>query len=396
MTASQVDTIPFVDLQAQYRRYQTEIDAAMRSVVENTAFIGGPALGRFEDAFARYCGAKHAIGVANGTDALYLILRTLGIGPGDEVILPVNTFIATAEAVSLTGAKPVFAEVDPRYALIDPDDAERAVTPRTKAIIPVHLYGQLAPMTRIQALAERHGLIIVEDAAQAHGAEENGRRAGTFGRAAGFSFYPGKNLGAYGDAGAVVTSDDQLADKLRRIANHGRADKFGHEMVGVNSRLDGLQAAILEVKLKYLPTWTTERQEAAKRYTELMKDLPGVRLPEVRSERAHVFHLYVARVADRDGLKAFLGEHKIQAGVHYPYPLHLLPAYQHLGYVKGAFPVAERMAQEIISLPIFPEITRAQQERVVAAVREFEARRTDSRPRPEPSLKTREATGGSR
>jgi dTDP-4-amino-4,6-dideoxygalactose transaminase len=370
MTASPSETIPFVDLVAQYRRHQAEIDAAMKSVLESAAFIGGPALGRFEEAFARFCGARHAIGVANGTDALYLIMRGLGVGPGDEVIVPVNTFIATAEAVSAAGAKPVFVDVDEAHALIDPARVEAAITPRTKAIIPVHLFGQLAPIDRILQIAERRSIAVVEDAAQAHGAEVNGRRAGTFGRATGFSFYPGKNLGAYGDAGAIVTNDGDLADKTRRLANHGRADKFGHDMVGVNSRLDGLQAAILEVKLRHLETWTRERQAAAKRYAELLRDVPAVAPMAVRSETAHVFHLYVVRVQRRDEVKAKLQERGIQCGIHYPQPLHLLPAYRHLGHQKGAFPVAEKLAQEILSLPIFPEITLEQQRRVAGALKE--------------------------
>jgi dTDP-4-amino-4,6-dideoxygalactose transaminase len=370
MSAMHPETIPFVDLVGQYRRHKEAIDRAIQTTIENASFIGGPALGRFEEAFARFCGAKHTVGVANGTDALYLILRTLGIGAGDEVIIPVNTFIATAEAVSMTGAKPVLVDVDDRTHLIDPALVERAITPRTKAMIPVHLFGQLAPMAKLSAIAAAHRIEIVEDAAQAHGAEENGQRAGTFGRAAGFSFYPGKNLGAYGDAGAAVTSDQALADKLRKLANHGRAEKFGHDMVGVNSRLDGLQAAILEAKLPHLETWTRERQAAAKRYDDMLRDLPSVRRPEARDPRAHVFHLYVVRVRDRDGLKARFAEKNIQCGIHYPQPLHLLPAYAHLGHDKGAFPVAEKMAGEIISLPMFPEITVEQQHRVVSAIRE--------------------------
>lgn len=374
MTATQGDIIPFVDLQAQYRRYQGEIDAAIRSVIENAAFIGGPALLRFEAAFARYCGAKHTIGVANGTDALYLTLRALGVGAGDEVVVPANSFIATAEAVSQAGAKVLFVDVQERDHLIDPAAFAAAITPRTRAVMPVHLFGQLVPMQPILATAEKHGLLVLEDAAQAHGAEENGRRAGTFGRATGFSFYPGKNLGAYGDAGAVVTDDTALADKIRRLANHGRAEKFGHDMVGVNSRLDGLQAAVLEVKLRHLEAWTEERRAAARRYTEMLADVPGVKTPHVRSERGHVFHLYVIRVADRDGLKAHLAERNIQSGIHYPHPLHLTPAYAHLGYKKGSLPVAEKLAEEILSLPMSPEITEEQQRRVVGAIREYQLR----------------------
>ncbi len=370
MTASRPETIPFVDLAGQYRRHQAELDAAIQAVLESAAFIGGPALGRFEKAFAEMCGVEHCVGCGNGTDAIYLTLRALGVGAGDEVIAPVNTFIATTEAISMTGARPVFVDVDERHALIDPALVERAITPRTKAIVPVHLYGQLADMDAIGTLAKQHQLAVVEDSAQAHAATWKGRRAGAFGHAACFSFYPGKNLGAYGDAGAVVTGDAGLAETIRKIANHGRADKFGHEVEGVNSRLDGLQAAILEVKLRHLETWTAERRSAAKRYTEMLTGVAGVILPAVREEGAHVFHLYVIRVKDRDGLRKRLTDRNIQSGIHYPTPLHLLKAYAHLGHAKGAFPVAEKLAEEIVSLPIFPEITEAQQARVVAVVKE--------------------------
>lgn len=368
------ETIPFVDLVAQYHRYKGELDAAIQSILESASYIGGPANARFEKAFAEYCGAKYAIGVGNGTDALYLILRTLGVGPGDEAIVPANTFIATAEAVTLTGAKVVFVDVREEDALLDPTKLEAAITPRTKVILPVHLYGQLADMKAILAIAEKHGVVVVEDSAQAHGAEEHGKRAGSFGRATGFSFYPGKNLGAYGDGGGVVTNDAVLADKVRRLANHGRAEKFGHEIPGVNSRLDGLQGAILEVKLRHLDTWANERRAAAKRYTAMLADVPGVKGFEVRSEKAHVFHLYVVRVADREGLKTHLASRNIQSGIHYPQALHLLPAYADLGYAKGSFPIAERLAGEILSLPIFPEITEAQQRRVVDAIREWQTK----------------------
>jgi dTDP-4-amino-4,6-dideoxygalactose transaminase len=371
--APNADTIPLVDLIGQYKNHREEIDQAIRSVVENAAFIGGPALSRFEAAFSKYCAVKHTIGVANGTDALHLILRTLGIKAGDEVLVPVNTFIATSEAVGLTGAKPVFVDVDEHSSLIDLNRAEAALTPRTKAIMPVHLYGQLVPMRPVLSFAERHHLQVIEDSAQAHGAELDGRRAGSFGRASGFSFYPGKNLGAYGDAGAVTTNDDLLADKLRRLANHGRAEKYGHEMEGVNSRLDGLQAAILEVKLRHLDAWTAQRRAAAARYGELLGGIAGLSLPAATTPSAHVWHLYVIRVAaaKRDGLKKHLESQHIQAGVHYPLPLHLQPAYAHQGHTPGAFPVAERLANEILSLPLSPEITAAQQERVAGAIRSY-------------------------
>ena len=365
------ETIRFVDLQGQFRRYQDELMAAIQTTLDNTAFIGGPALKRFEADFAQLCGTEHCVGVGNGTDALYLSLRALGVGEGDEVITAANTFIATAEAISMAGAKPVFVDVHDATALMNLDLVEAAITERTKAIIPVHLYGQLVPMSDVMALANKHELFVVEDAAQAHAAIEDGVRAGAAGHAGCFSFYPGKNLGAYGDAGGVVTNDEELAKKIRMIANHGRADKFGHVMEGVNSRMDGLQAAILEVKLRHLETWTAERREAAKRYDTLLADVSQVRLPTVRKEGAHAFHLYVARLEKRDELRQHLNAQNIQSGIHYPVPLHQLKAYEHLGYETGAFPVAEAMAKEIISLPISPEITEAQQTRVADAVKAF-------------------------
>jgi dTDP-4-amino-4,6-dideoxygalactose transaminase len=362
------ELIPFVDLAGQYRRYRAELDAAIQGVIESSAFIGGPAIGRFEKAFAELCGVKHCVGCGNGTDAIFLVLRALGVGKGDEVIVPANTFIATSEAVTMAGGLPVFVDVEEATALIDVECIRRAITPRTKAILPVHLYGQLADMPRILDVAK--DIPVIEDSAQAHAATLGRKRAGSFGRAATFSFYPGKNLGAYGDGGCVVTGDDALAETVRKIANHGRAEKFGHEMEGVNSRLDGLQAAILEVKLRHLETWTAERRSAAKRYGEMLAGVGGVTLPNVRHEGAHVFHLYVIRVKDRDGLRAKLTEENIQSGIHYPKPLPLLEAYRHLGHRPGDFPVAERLADEIVSLPIFPEITDAQQARVVEVVRE--------------------------
>ncbi|MCB9646845.1 MAG: DegT/DnrJ/EryC1/StrS family aminotransferase [Deltaproteobacteria bacterium] len=368
------ETIRFVDLVAQYHRYKDELSAAISDTLEATAFIGGPALGRFEKGFAALCGTQHCVGVGNGTDAIFLALKALGVGPGDEVITACNTFIATSEAVTMAGATPVFVDVDDDTALMDVSKLEAAITPATKAIIPVHLYGQLVPMAEVMAVAKKHDLFVIEDSAQAHAAIEGGVRAGATGHAGCFSFYPGKNLGAYGDAGGVVTNDLELAEKVRMLANHGRADKFGHVMEGVNSRLDGLQAAILEVKLRHLETWTAERQAAAKRYDALLADIPQVRLPKVRAEGAHVFHLYVIRCPDRDGLRAFLGERNIQTGIHYPVPLHLLKAYEHQGNGPGTFPVAEKMAEEIVSLPISPEITEAQQVRVAEAIREFMSR----------------------
>jgi dTDP-4-amino-4,6-dideoxygalactose transaminase len=374
------ETIPFVDLVAQYHRYQSELDAAMaqsirrklgvvhRRARRNAALREGL---RRTTAARRYCDRRRQ----RDGRASTLVLRTLGVGAGDEVDRPGEHVHRDGRGGDAdAGAKVVFVDVREEDALLDPTKLEAAITPRTKVILPVHLYGQLADMKAILAIAEKHGVVVVEDSAQAHGAEEHGKRAGSFGRATGFSFYPGKNLGAYGDGGGVVTNDAVLADKVRRLANHGRAEKFGHEIPGVNSRLDGLQGAILEVKLRHLDTWANERRAAAKRYTAMLADVPGVKGFEVRSEKAHVFHLYVVRVADREGLKTHLASRNIQSGIHYPQALHLLPAYADLGYAKGSFPIAERLAGEILSLPIFPEITEAQQRRVVDAVREWQTK----------------------
>lgn len=368
---SDLEKIPLVDLVGQYQRYKEELDIAIHKILDTGAFIGGKTVSDFEAAFAKFCGTKYSVGVGNGTDALYLIFRALGLGQGDEVIVPANTFIASAEAIGMTGATPVFVDVDPDTALIDPKCAAAAVTDRTKAILPVHLYGQLVPMEPILELARKHNFHVVEDSAQAHGAERDGTRAGAYGVASGFSFYPGKNLGAYGDGGAVTTNDTALEDKVRRIANHGRAEKYMHDMEGVNSRLDGIQAAVLGTKLRHFEEATEERRVAAARYQEMLDGVAGLKRPTIISRQAHVFHLYVVEVDDREALSSFLKERNIFSGVHYPVPLHLQPAYSHLEKGEGDFPHSERMASRILSLPLFPEITEAQQERVVAGVKEF-------------------------
>ena len=353
--------IPLVDLVGQYQRYKEELDSAIHAILDAGAFVGGKAVADFEAAFAEFCGAKHCVGVGNGTDALYLIFRALGIGSGDEVIVPANTFIASAEAVSMAGATPVFADVTADTALIDPAAAEAVITEKTKAILPVHLYGQLVSMSAMQRLADKHDLKLVEDAAQAHGAERDGIRAGSYGVAAGFSFYPGKNLGAYGDGDGVTTNDPALEDKIRRLANHGRAEKYTHGMEGVNSRLDGIQAAVLATKLRHFEEATEERRVAAERYNSLLGDVDGITLPTIVNRQGHVFHLYVIETDDREGLGKHLREHNIHSGVHYPIPLHLQPAYAHL----------EKLASRILSLPMFPEITEEQQTRVADGVRSF-------------------------
>ena len=362
--------IPLVDLQAQYRTIQPEIDAAMRRVVESAQFIMGPDVAAFEQEFAAWCGAPHCVGIGSGTAALELTLRVLGIGAGDEVITVAHTFIATAEAISAVGAKPVFVDIDPLTYNLDPDAFAAAITPRTRAVMPVHLYGQPADMTRIGAIAAQHGLAVVEDAAQAHGATWDGMMVGTFGDAACYSFYPGKNLGAYGDAGAVTTRNGALAAQVRLLRNHGRRSKYLHDQVGFGHRIDTLQAAILRAKLPFLSGWTEARRRLAARYDELLHNT-GVVLPTVAIKANPVWHLYVIRTPERDAMLKALEGKGIGAGVHYPVPLHLQPAYTSLGYKAGELPVSEEVAATCLSLPLYPEMSDEQQDQVVDAVRQF-------------------------
>lgn len=365
-----VEKIQLVDLGAQYQATREEIWSAMRSVIEESAFILGRHVKEFEDGFAGFCNARFAIGVASGTDALILSLRALGIGPGDEVITVPNTAFPTAEAISLAGAKVVFADVDPETLTIDPIEAEKTITKNTKAIIPVHLYGQPADMKALKELCETHNLMLIEDAAQAHGAEYRGRRVGTIGNVACFSFYPAKNLGAYGDGGAVVTNDGHIAEKVRMLRDHGRREKYCHEIEGYNSRLDALQAAILSVKLKYLDEGNEKRRQHAQYYDELLSSAEGVITLKVPDTVKSVYHLYVIRVKDRNLLRKKLKEANIETGIHYPTPLHLQPALAYLGMGKGSFPVAEEAALTVLSLPLYPEMTKEQIETVVDAVKE--------------------------
>lgn len=364
--------VPFVDLSAQYRAHQAELDGAIAGVIQASAFIGGAQNLRFEQAFARYCGAGHCVGVGNGTDALYLALRALGVGPGDEVITAANSFIATSEAITLSGAQVVFVDCDPETYTLDVTRLEAAITPRTKAIIPVHLYGRIADMPAIMALARHHGLRVVEDAAQAHGAELAGQRAGAWGDAGCFSFYPGKNLGAYGDGGAVVTGSEPTARMVRMLANHGRISKYDHEFEGVNSRLDGLQAAILEVKLRHLEDWTERRRAAARLYAEGLRG-SGLPIPLEPTDGRCVWHLFVTRVAERDRVQAALKAAGIDTGAHYPIALPNLTAYRHLGHRPEDFPVASRYQSQLLSLPMFPEITPDQIAHVCATLRSVAA-----------------------
>jgi dTDP-4-amino-4,6-dideoxygalactose transaminase len=360
--------IPLVDLKAQYASIKPEIDQAIQYVLDETDFIGGSAVRAFESAFASYCGTRTAVGLANGTDALQLVLLACGIGNGDEVITAVNTFIATSEAISATGARPVFVDNDPHTYTIDVRKIEEKITPRTKAIIPIHLYGQPADMDAVNEVAARNGLVVIEDAAQAHGARYKVKTVGNLGKVACFSFYPGKNLGAYGDAGAIATNDEELANKVRMLANHGRLKKYEHEMEGYNSRLDTLQAAILLVKLRHLKEWTERRQYVASRYTQLLSVTKEIVTPARNPDATHVFHLYVVRVQHRDQVQRTLKEAGIATGIHYPIPLHQQPAYRHLALTVGSYPVAERYAGELLSLPMYPELTDDQIEFISATL----------------------------
>jgi dTDP-4-amino-4,6-dideoxygalactose transaminase len=365
--------VPFLDLKTQYAAIKDEIHAAIGEVMENTAFAGGPFVAKFEQAFARFCGCKHAIGVGNGTDALWLSLLSLGIGPGDEIITVPDTFIATAEAITCCGAKPVFVDVEEETFNMNPALLEAAITPRTKAIIPVHLFGQTADMDPILSIAGAHGLHVVEDACQAHGAEYKGRKAGSMGDTGCFSFYPGKNLGAYGEAGAVVTNDDAIAEKIRIFRDHGQSKKYHHDVIGWNARMDGIQGAVLNVKLKYLAGWNESRREHAREYTRLLSSVESVLLPREADYARHVFHIYAIRTGRRDRLMAYLAEKGISCGIHYPVPVHLQKAYCDLGLTEGSLPVAERCAAEFLSLPMYPELTSEQIQRVADEIKGFYA-----------------------
>jgi len=357
--------IPNLDLKAHHGPMREELIAVIQEVIDNSAFAGGPYVARFEQDFAPFCGTSHAIGVGNGTDALWLTLLALGVGAGDEVITVPMTFIATAEAISFCGAKPVFVDIDERTYTMNPELLERAITPRTKAIIPVHLFGQPADMDPILEIARRHGLHVVEDACQAHGAEYNGRRAGSMGIAGCFSFYPGKNLGALGEAGAVVTNGDELKNKIQMLRDHGQAKKYYHAVIGWNGRMDGIQGAALRVKLKYLERANDARRTNARLYDQQLAGIQELVLPVEAAYARHVYHLYVVRLPRRDQILQAMANRGIACAIHYPMPLHLQQAYQGLGYFKGSFPVAERCAEEVLSLPMYPELSAEQVRTVV-------------------------------
>ncbi|GAA1291425.1 DegT/DnrJ/EryC1/StrS family aminotransferase [Pseudonocardia aurantiaca] len=368
-TLPAAEPVPLLDLASAHAEVAAEIAAGWADVLARTAFVGGPHVATFEKDYAEWSGIRHCIGVGNGTDALELALRALGVGAGDECILPANTFIATAEAVARAGATPVLVDCHADTALIDVDAVAAAVTDRTRAVLPVHLYGQTAPIEQLRAVLPE-GVAIVEDAAQSQGARRHGVPAGKLGDIAATSFYPGKNLGAYGDAGAVLTDRDDLAEAVRMLREHGSPRKYEHTVLGFNSRLDSLQAVVLSAKLRRLDGWNAARRRAAARYGELLADVDGVIAPVVAEGNEPVWHLYVVRVADRGRVLKELHAAGIGAGIHYPVAIHRTDAFAHLGYGPGAFPVAEELADEIISLPMFPEITPEQQERVVSVLAE--------------------------
>ena len=361
--------VPFLDLKAQYRSIKDEADAAVLRVMESCQFALGSEVAAFEEEYAEYCGVSHAVAVNSGTSALHLALLAAGVGPGDEVITVSMTFVATVAAIEYAGARAVFVDVDPATWNMDPALIEAAITPRTKAIMPVHLHGLVADMGPITAIAEKHGLVVIEDAAQAHGAEYKGRRAGSFGRLGCFSFYPGKNLGAYGEGGAVVTDDAGLADRIRVLRDWGQEGKYNHVHKGFNARMDGIQGAILRVKLKRIEDWTEARRAHAAQYQAHLSG-SGLGLPNPPEDSRHVYHVYAVCTEDRDGLQKKLAEQNVQSGIHYPIPVHLQPAYRELGGKQGDFPISERLADQFLSLPMYAELTAEHIDAVAAAIKE--------------------------
>jgi dTDP-4-amino-4,6-dideoxygalactose transaminase len=363
--------VPFVDLKAQYQTIASQVDEAMRRVVADADFVLGRDVEMLEREFADFCGAEYAVGLDSGTSALELALRAHGIGEGSEVITVSHTFIATVASISYTGARPVLVDVDRDTYNIDIGKIEEAITHRTRAVVPVHLYGQSADMDPLLAIARKHNLIVIEDACQAHGARYKGKRVGALGDAGCFSFYPGKNLGAYGDAGMVVTNNKETAERIRLLRNYGQPQKYQHVIMGYNRRLDSLQAAVLRVKLQHLDHWNESRQRAARLYVELLEDAEGIRTPYIEEESSHAYHLYVVQHSRRDRLMEYLREQGVATGVHYPTPVHLQPCYEDLGVRSGALPVTEALASRVISLPMFAEITAEQIVYVCEHIRRF-------------------------
>jgi len=371
MMSQMPDKVPFLDLHSQLAPLRDEIDTAIRRVVDSCGFVLGEDVRAFEREFAASIGSRHALGVDSGTSALHLILRGLGIGPGDDVLLPANSFIASAECVSLAGAQPIFADVDPETHLLDPASVERHLTPQTKAVIVVHLFGRTAALDELLTVCRRRGVHLIEDACQAHGATYRGRRVGTFGIAAAWSFYPGKNLGAFGDAGGVTTDDDSLFQALVELRDHGQVRKYEHHRIGCTGRLDTLQAAVLRVKLPHLDSWNAARRRIAARYETSLRDSEISTPAPPRPGEDHVYHLYVVRHPQRSAVAQALTENQIGFGLHYPVPIHRTPAYAHLGQGPGSFPVSERLAGGILSLPMYPELTESHLERVTDVLRRF-------------------------
>src|SRR5580698_1652320 len=369
--------VPYLDLKAQYQSIKPEIDAAIARVLESCQFVLGPEVTSFEQEFATYCGAAECIALNSGTSALHLALLAAGVGPGDEVITVPFTFVASVSAVTYAGARPVLVDIDPRSFTMDPAAIEAAITPRTKAILPVHLYGQSADMDPIMEVARRHGLVVIEDAAQAHGAKYKGRPVGSIGDIACFSFYPGKNLGAYGEGGAVTTSNAEYANTIRMLRDWGQDRKYHHLLRGFNYRMEGFQGAILRVKLRHLDRWTEARRAVVRQYDELLSD-SVVETPAEMPWARHVYHVYTLRVEDRDGLHAALQADGIQTGIHYPVPAHLQPAYADLGYGRGAFPRSEKASEQVLSLPLYPELSPQAVIEVAGAVRKAVANRTQT------------------
>jgi dTDP-4-amino-4,6-dideoxygalactose transaminase len=363
--------VPFVDLKAQYQGIKKDIDAAIARVIDETLFIGGPCVEEFEKQFAALYGVKHVISCANGTDSLYILLKMLGVGEGAEVITVANSWISSSETITQAGARVVFADVDPAYYSMDESRLESLITPRTRAVVAVHLQGQMCAIDKIKTICDRHGLYLIEDCAQSHFSTLGGRNAGLFGAAGSFSFYPGKNLGAYGDAGCIITNDDALAEKCRMYARHGALVKHQHQIEGINSRMDGLQAAILTAKLPHILRWTEQRIATAACYDKELQGIGQIVLPAVRPGTRHTYHLYVIRAGRRDELAAFLKQKGIETAIHYPTPLPALPAYRYLGHKPADFPVATKLQPEILSLPIFPEMTEQSVRYVSTAIKEF-------------------------
>lgn len=362
--------VPFLDLRVQHEPLMPELLDAFRQVTEASAFAGGPFVARFETEFAAFCGTRHALGVGSGTDALWLSLLALGVAPGDEVITVPNSFMATAEAISLCGAKPVFVDIDERTYTMDPEQLEAAITLRTQAIVPVHIFGQMADMDPILAVGRRHGTPVLEDACQAHGAEYRGRKAGSIGVAGCFSFYPGKNLGAFGEAGGVTTDDPELRSKVQVLRDHGQASKHQHAAIGTNARMDGIQAAVLSLKLRRLVAANFARRANAKLYDQLLADEPRVITPMCAPMNLHAYHIYAVRVRNRDAVLQKLASRGVNCAIHYPVPIHLQKAYSFLGLRPGSYPVAERCAREFLSLPMYPELLPEQIEFVVTALKD--------------------------